>query len=378
MSYTPRYLSTTPNIVSPPLHSYGLGTSSSSNNGNSMDWLGVGSSVISGIGSLLGQASANRANKALAREQMAWQSEENQKAFDRNVQMFNMENAYNDPSAVMERLKNAGVNPFLAFSNGGVGSAMSTTANGNVTTGGVSPVMATQQALPFGAAFEGLSQGIINAANVKKTLAETKGIDLNNDVLGRTVDAYVEKLLSDYELDTQKNVLRQAFATETVNLEQQKLRNELVVQTKTAFELAERGEMEKAQAALNKIETKLGKQKYKFFDEANPLYIKEAQENVKLIGEKVKTEREKQATERSQQGVNWSIKAVNDETKKSIIKDIKNKGIKNIGDAIDVFRKYHDFDDNAINNITRRILQSSAEIGSGEKLEDFIIQMLSD
>ncbi len=46
-------------------------------------------------------------NLMLAKQQNAW-----------NLEQWNRENQYNDPSAVMSRLRNAGINPALAYSNG--------------------------------------------------------------------------------------------------------------------------------------------------------------------------------------------------------------------------------------------------------------------
>lgn len=53
------------------------------------------------------QESANAVNRQLAQEQNQW-----------NLDMWNRQNAYNDPSAQMSRLRAAGINPALAYSNG--------------------------------------------------------------------------------------------------------------------------------------------------------------------------------------------------------------------------------------------------------------------
>lgn len=52
---------------------------------------------------------ANQANRDIAREQNEW-----------NLMMWQMQNAYNDPSAQMARLKAAGINPALAYAQGGM------------------------------------------------------------------------------------------------------------------------------------------------------------------------------------------------------------------------------------------------------------------
>lgn len=63
-----------------------------------MDWLTIGSSLLSGLGSFFGQRDANRQNLKIAREQMAFQERMSSTAFQR---------AYSD-------LKKAGINPILA------------------------------------------------------------------------------------------------------------------------------------------------------------------------------------------------------------------------------------------------------------------------
>ena len=53
------------------------------------------------------QRETNQSNRALAEMQNQW-----------NLDMWNRQNEYNDPSAQVERLKAAGINPALAYSNG--------------------------------------------------------------------------------------------------------------------------------------------------------------------------------------------------------------------------------------------------------------------
>lgn len=48
------------------------------------------------------------------------QTKLNDSAFKQNLQMWNLQNAYNDPSAQMERLRKAGLNPNLVYGGGNV------------------------------------------------------------------------------------------------------------------------------------------------------------------------------------------------------------------------------------------------------------------
>lgn len=85
--------------------------------------IAVGGSLVNG----LMQGSQNRANRK-------WQSKENQKARDYNTEMWEKNNAYNDPTQQMARLKNAGINPHLAYSQGGVTNTSSSPASSNASS----------------------------------------------------------------------------------------------------------------------------------------------------------------------------------------------------------------------------------------------------
>ena len=63
-------------------------------------------------GALLGNKLAQRSNKKLA-----------QHSFNKNVEMWKMQNAYNAPKQQMSRLKEAGLNPNLMYGKGTVGNA---------------------------------------------------------------------------------------------------------------------------------------------------------------------------------------------------------------------------------------------------------------
>lgn len=74
-----------------------------------MPLISEGSNMASGI---LGTLLTNRANKRMA-----------DTAFQRNVQMWNMQNAYNSPAAQMARFKQAGLNPNLIYGQGTPGNS---------------------------------------------------------------------------------------------------------------------------------------------------------------------------------------------------------------------------------------------------------------
>lgn len=86
--------------------------------------------IIAGGASLLGSAlgfgsqkKTNKANMELAKYQNEWQSQENEKAYQRNLRMWNLQNEYNSPTQQMARLRSAGLNPNLVYGSGVTGNS---------------------------------------------------------------------------------------------------------------------------------------------------------------------------------------------------------------------------------------------------------------
>lgn len=100
-----------------------------------------GTGVVNSLINAFSTSSANKRNVDLAREQMAWQSAESEKARqasrDFALEMFDLENAYNTPLAQIERLRAAGINPYAALSQGS--SQISGQASGNASLPGLMP-----------------------------------------------------------------------------------------------------------------------------------------------------------------------------------------------------------------------------------------------
>lgn len=93
----------------------------------------LGAFILGGaslLGSALGARSNSKTNKAnmeLAQYQNEWQTRENEKAYARAVNMWNMQNEYNSPTQQMARLRTAGLNPNLVYGNGVTGNSAGST-----------------------------------------------------------------------------------------------------------------------------------------------------------------------------------------------------------------------------------------------------------
>lgn len=94
--------------------------------------------IISGVGSLFGGLGSsamnnkavqdtNKANMEIAKYQAQWQQQENDKAYQRSLNMWNLQNEYNSPTQQMARIRAAGLNPNLVYGNGVTGNSSGST-----------------------------------------------------------------------------------------------------------------------------------------------------------------------------------------------------------------------------------------------------------
>lgn len=82
--------------------SLGSSSAGAGSNGLASGAIGLGTDILSGWWNSQQQKSLNK------------------EAFNQNLKMWNMQNAYNDPVAQMQRLQNAGLNPNLVYGGGNV------------------------------------------------------------------------------------------------------------------------------------------------------------------------------------------------------------------------------------------------------------------
>ena len=94
--------------------------------------------IISGVGSLLGGLGSsamnnkavrdtNKANMEIAKYQAQWQQQENEKAYQRSLNMWNLQNEYNSPTQQMARIRAAWLNPNLVYGSGVTGNSSGST-----------------------------------------------------------------------------------------------------------------------------------------------------------------------------------------------------------------------------------------------------------
>ena len=171
--------------------------------------LGLGSSIISSaFGSLFGDNSAKK--------QFKYQQQLNREAFQHDVDMWNRQNAYNTPSAQMERLQAAGLNPNLVYGNGG---ATNTANNAPTYNAGSAPDVSSARAAAASLANQGFNTALnfqlqqVQAANLQADtdLKQTQGQlnQTNNEVA--LIDKYLKQSTVDdnirYQLEKWKQDL---------------------------------------------------------------------------------------------------------------------------------------------------------------------------
>lgn len=126
----------------------------------------LGSSIISGgASSVMGMASNaigglinGRIQRKTMREQNAFNAQEAQKNRDYQTEMWNKQNAYNTPLAQLQRLKEAGLNPYMMLNGGSAGNAQSAPQGSQAQGAGLPNAPFSFGDKPFAALGDSLSQ----------------------------------------------------------------------------------------------------------------------------------------------------------------------------------------------------------------------------
>lgn len=146
--------------------------------------IAAGASILGGVLGSRSQKKTNDKNMELAKYQNAWQAQENEKAYQRSLQMWNLQNAYNSPTQQMARLRTAGLNPNLVYGNGVTGNSAGSTPQ-------YQPVDIKRAEL---SSYRGWNQGLTDA--------------VSNFLAYRSNRAQVENM------EAQNSLIRQQTATE--------------------------------------------------------------------------------------------------------------------------------------------------------------------
>lgn len=139
--------------------------------------IAAGASILGGVLGSRSQKKTNDKNMELAKYQNAWQAQENEKAYQRNLKMWNLQNAYNSPTQQMARLRTAGLNPNLVYGNGVTGNSAGSTPQyqpADIKRAELSPYRGWNQ---------GLSDAVSNFLAYRSNRAQVENMEAQNSLI---------------------------------------------------------------------------------------------------------------------------------------------------------------------------------------------------
>ena len=177
---------------------------------------GAGSALIggalSGISNLFGAHSQNQSvdkQLAAAREEAEktrkWQTSEREAQNDWNYKLWQANNEYNTPAAVQARLRAAGLNPDLYYTDGALQGSSIQAQGGHTPSGPVADTSAWNRYKPIGSVASQALADTALSAQVSKTTAETEGQKHTNEILSS--DASFRDAFNQGQIDTMKSVI---------------------------------------------------------------------------------------------------------------------------------------------------------------------------
>lgn len=191
---------------------------------NPLSWAGFGLQAASGIGSLI---SGNKQQKAQEREneknrQFNAEQARLNREFQRSESRYNLayQAQYNSPAAQVQRLKDAGLNPALAYGNSNTGMVSAQSASGSQASASGSSLGGESLRA---AGFQQLGQSAMENAQIQAINTKRKGDELDN--LAKQTDLAWQQLEKDQQfeingllIDAQevKNEISKAELQETI------------------------------------------------------------------------------------------------------------------------------------------------------------------
>lgn len=178
------------------------------------------SGFLGGIGNVIGTAMSNKQSLQNIRLNAQYQRQLAEEEFQRNLQMWNLQNAYNTPSSQMQRFKDAGLNPHLIYGQGSPGNATSAPSYSRPST----DLRFQPTSIKFGELFNQLGNAVnlfMNYKQMQANVAQSESVaDLNKaradevkqSIINRQMDYLYKRLDYNQKKDLfpfQMNMLRQ-------------------------------------------------------------------------------------------------------------------------------------------------------------------------
>lgn len=224
---------------------------------------GVLGSVIGGIFGNKSQKSANAANIQINRENNAFNERMMREQDALNYGAWKRQNAYNTPSAQVQRLREAGLNPYLMMSNGNqIGSASSQNSTSMASASGNPNVQAYDPSSGISNGVNAIGGAIANYIAAKKAEGEIANMNMQNGLLQQQIIAMSkdneykslmnDEMLRGFKFDNYKKsaeyenqLWSNRYQQETFNsdvgikrLQEQNLANQNVIQGLTSLQMS--------------------------------------------------------------------------------------------------------------------------------------------
>lgn len=149
---------------------------------------GVLGSLLGGIFGSSSQNSANRTNLKIAQMNNEFNERMMQKQMDYNTDMWNKQNAYNTASAQVQRLRDAGLNPYLMMSNGNqIGTASSVNSPSLASASGNPNIQGYDPSSGIASGVNALGGAIANYISMKKAESEISKMNFENKLLEQQI-----------------------------------------------------------------------------------------------------------------------------------------------------------------------------------------------
>lgn len=151
----------------------------------------VTTAALIGAGASLLASGANQyAGSVKNRKGRKWAAEQSTLEWERKMDAWQQMNEYNSPSAQMERLREAGLNPHLMYQQGNVGNATSLPAVQEQKSGGYEHYQQDWNAFQ---AYQNIKQQKVQIDNLEKI---GEGVELQNK--NRNLDNQIKQKVVDY------------------------------------------------------------------------------------------------------------------------------------------------------------------------------------
>lgn len=175
----------------------------------------AGIGAAAGIGSGIASAVSGRKN---VKRTINANKEASDLAWNRSLQAWHMENAYNTPTAQMQRYAEAGLNPHLIYGSGG--------SAGNASSVDSPPLPTYSDQSSQGAAIgSGIERSVASFNSIRLQNAQVDNVQAQNDLIRAQTDKTEAEALrshSEYGVDFGENGLRRSEREAEVWTKQQK------------------------------------------------------------------------------------------------------------------------------------------------------------